>query len=116
MDMSLTDDDKQWIQQVVAASEQRMVALITSVKESLEREISGLRDDLTARLDNMSASLDRQDGWMKTGGRRIVVVETWAEKVDQALELKDRQIAEIRQRLERLEAGNRPDSQPDTKI
>ncbi len=97
--MSLTDEDKRWIRNEL----QNVVALVTDVKESLESEIGQGFSGVTARFDNLSARLDRQAGLLQTGTRRVAGLDEWAEKVDKALEVKDRQIAELLERIRKLE-------------
>jgi hypothetical protein len=91
--------------------------LITDMKESLEREMSGMKGSLeremrvgfeaiTTRFDNQAARLDRQGALLQTGSRWTNRMNEWAERVDLALEAKDREIAELRSRLERLERKN----------
>ncbi len=88
--------------------------LIIDLKESLEREIASLKQDLrqemrdgfsavTARLDDQAARLDRHAGLWQTGSRWSARMDAWAEKVDGSLVAKDREIAELRERLLRLE-------------
>ena len=82
------------------------------MKESLEREIHGLErrmdgrfNELNTRLDTQGTRLDRQGGLMQAGIRAWSRMDGWADKVDAALEQKDREIAELRQRIDRLESG-----------
>jgi peptidoglycan/xylan/chitin deacetylase (PgdA/CDA1 family) len=88
--------------------------LLMDVKESLEREIRGVRDDLqrelregfaqvNTRFDTQAARLDRHAGLWQAGTRWSSRMDAWAEKVDSALESKDREIAELRERLIKLE-------------
>lgn len=84
--------------------------LIVDLKESLERELTGLRQDvrdgvtqMNARFDTQAARLDRHAGLWQTGARWSGRMDAWAEKVDVALEAKDREIAELRERLLNLE-------------
>lgn len=63
--------------------------LIVDLKDSLERE--------------QAVRLDRQAGLWQTGARWSRRMDDWAEKVDRALESKDREIGELRERLARLE-------------
>jgi len=76
----------------------------------LERELAGLRRDvqqgvtqLKGRFDTQAARLERHAGLWQTGARWSSRMDAWAEKVDGALEAKDREIAELRERLQRLE-------------
>jgi gas vesicle protein len=84
--------------------------LVLDVKESLEREIGDLRQEMrdgfahvNARLDTMSARLDRHSGLWQAGTRWSSRMDAWAEKVDAALETKDHEIAELRERVTKLE-------------
>ena len=87
-----------------------MGKLIVGLKDSLERELAGLRHDvqqgvrqLNARFDTQAARLERHAGLWQTGARWSSRMDAWAEKVDAPLEAKDREIAELRERLQRLE-------------
>jgi hypothetical protein len=80
------------------------------VKESLEREIHPFRDEMregfaavNTRFDNQAARMDRQAAPIQTGSRQIVRFDEWADKVDRALDAKDRQIMELMDRIRRLE-------------
>ena len=80
--------------------------LIVDVKESLEREIHRVGDkidQLNTRFDTQAARLERHAGLWQTGARWSSRMDAWAEKVDGALEAKDREIAELRERLIKLE-------------
>jgi len=84
--------------------------LILGLKDSLERELAGLRHDvqhglaeLNGRFDTQAARLERHAGLWQTGTRWSSRMDAWAEKVDGALEGKDREISELRERLQRLE-------------
>lgn len=84
--------------------------LIMDLKESLESEMSGLRTELrdgfaqmTTRFDTQAARLDRHAGLWQAGTRWSSRMDAWAEKVDSALEVKDREIAELRERLLKIE-------------
>ena len=77
--------------------------LIVDVKESLETEMKAGFSALNTKLDDNSIRLDRHAGLLRSGGQRIVKLDDWAEKVDKSLETKDREIAELRERVLRLE-------------
>ena len=84
--------------------------LIIGLKESLEREIQSVdrkidefRDEMRTRFDNQAARLDRHAGLWQTGRRWSGRMDDWSEKVDKALETKDREIAELRERLTNIE-------------
>ena len=84
--------------------------LLIDVKESLERELAGLRQEmrqgfagLNTRFDTQAARLDRHAGLWQAGTRWSSRMDAWAEKIDGALDAKDREIAELRERLTRIE-------------
>jgi hypothetical protein len=91
--------------------------LLMDVKESLEREIHGLGREIhglagamregfaqmNTRFDTQAARLDRHAGLWQTGSRWSAGIDVWAEKIDAAIEVKDREIAELRERLIKLE-------------
>lgn len=84
--------------------------LLLDVKESLEREIRSVQQNvrdgfaqMTTRFDTQSARLDRHAGYWQAGTRWSSRMDVWAEKIDSALEAKDREIAELRERVNKLE-------------
>jgi hypothetical protein len=86
--------------------------LLLDAKESLEREIhqgfdqvNTKIDQLNSRFDTQAARLDRHAGYWQAGTRWSSRMDVWAEKVDGALETKDREIAELRERLLKIERG-----------
>ena len=84
--------------------------LLIDFKESLERDIQSLRDLITTRFDTQAARLERQGALVQTGSRWTSRMGDWSEKVDAALEQKDKQIAELIRRIEKLESaqGQKP--------
>lgn len=84
--------------------------LLIDFKESLERDIQSLRDLITTRFDTQAARLERQGALIQTGSRWTSRMGDWSEKVDAALEQKDKQIAELIRRIEKLESaqGQKP--------
>jgi predicted RNase H-like nuclease (RuvC/YqgF family) len=84
--------------------------LILDMKESLEREIRALERkmdqgfaQINSRFDLQAQRLDRHAALWQTGRRWSSKMDVWAEGVDTALEAKDREISELRARLDRLE-------------
>jgi BMFP domain-containing protein YqiC len=90
----------------MSAQPNEIANLITSVKESLEREIHSLGEGMFSRFDILAPRLERQGALIQTGSRWTARMNDWAEKVDSALEEKDRQIAELAARVARLEKGH----------
>jgi len=79
--------------------------LLVDFKESLERDIQSLRDLITTRFDTQAARLERQGALIQTGSRWTSRMGDWSEKVDAALEQKDKQITELTRRIEKLESA-----------
>jgi hypothetical protein len=91
-------------------AESDLVSLITDVKESLERELGSLRHEMregfaqvNSRLDAQALRLERQGMLWQTGRRWGARMDDWADKMDAALEVRDREIAELRARIVKLE-------------
>ncbi len=82
----------------VKATEDRLVMLLTNVKDSLERGIHTRFDGVGAQLDAIDARLDRQGGWLKSGQTNLVRLNDWSESVDKLL-------ADLTKRLAKLEQG-----------
>ena len=66
--------------------------LIVDLKDSLERELAGLRHDvqqgivqLNSRFDTQATRLERHAGLWQAGSRWSSRMDSWAEKVDAAL-------------------------------
>jgi hypothetical protein len=68
--------------------------LIIDMKVSLEHEMRSGFEAMATRFDTQAARLERHD---------------WVEKVDAALETKDREIADLRQRLDKIEKRQKND-------
>jgi hypothetical protein len=64
--------------------------LILAVRESLEREIHSFCDEIRTRFDTQAARLERHAALLQTGSRWTNRMNERAEKVDTALETKDR--------------------------
>ena len=84
----------------------RLETLMIELKESLEREMREGFQAMATRFDNQASRLDRHAALWQTGHRWSGRMDQWAERVDTALDIKDRQIAELRERIERLEKKN----------
>jgi hypothetical protein len=84
--------------------------LIRDLKESLERDIQRLQgsvDSLHTRFDTQAVRMERQGALIQTGSRWTSRMGDWSEKVDAALEQKDKQIAELLRRIEKLKSAQR---------
>ena len=87
----------------IEQSFQGLERLITDFKDSLEREVLEGFAQVTARFDTQATRLDRHAALWQTGRRWSAKMDVWAERIDQAVEAKDREIAELRERLIKLE-------------
>jgi hypothetical protein len=84
--------------------------LLVDIKESLERQLTSVHtemragfDGLHVRFDTQALRLDRHAALIQTGSRWTARMNDWSEKVDAALEAKDRQIANLTERIRNRE-------------
>jgi hypothetical protein len=75
--------------------------------ERLERRLERKMDDgllsIANRLDKQAAGLDQHAGLWRAGTMWSSRMDAWVEKIDGVLDAKDREIAELRERLARME-------------
>src|SRR5688572_20797967 len=81
-----------------------LVELITSMKESLEREIRTGFERVNERFDRIEVRLDRQGGLIRSGQTNLVRLNDWSEKMDQLLAARDKRLDELEARLRKLES------------
>lgn len=92
---------KQYLEAMESRMDNRMVTLLTEVKESLERQI----EHLSSRFDAQAIRLDRQAAMLQTGARWTNRMIAWSEKVDVAHGKRIQELGELGARVERLEGG-----------
>ena len=92
---------KQYLEAMESRMDDRMVTLLTDVKESLERQI----ENVASRFDAQAIRLDRQAAMLQTGARWTNRMIAWSEKVDVSLDKRIQEIGELRSRAEKLEGG-----------
>ena len=92
---------KQYLEKMESRMDNRMVTLLTEVKESLERQI----ESVASRFDAQAIRLDRQAAMLQTGARWTNRMIAWSEKVDVSLDKRIQEIGEVRSRLEKLDGG-----------
>jgi t-SNARE complex subunit (syntaxin) len=67
---------RQYLEAMESRMDNRMVTLLTDVKESLERQI----EHLSSRFDAQAMRLDRQAAMLQTGARWTNRMIAWSEK------------------------------------
>ena len=92
---------KHYLEAMESRMDNRMVTLMTDVKESLERQI----EHLSSRFDAQAIRLDRQAALLQTGARWTNRMIAWSEKVDVSLDKRIQEIGDVRSRVEKLEGG-----------
>lgn len=99
----MSDEDKKWLTQVIAESEERnrsaMKTEVASVKEDIRKEIAASEERSSQRIERVETNL-------------LTAFHSWASPVDQklrshreALRALDLQIEEIAGRVQKLEAA-----------
>lgn len=72
--MALTEEDKQWIEELFNRSAERVIGLITGVKESLEREI--------AEVNETVGRMEVRLGKIAAGAHYVSRLVEWSESQD----------------------------------
>ncbi len=88
---------------------ERLTQLISSVSESLHREMHDGFRQMTERFDLMETRLNRHGALLQTGARWSARMTAWCEDTDKLLLDRDKRIADLEQRvrdLERKRNGN----------
>ena len=98
---------KHYLEAMESRMDNRMVTLLTEVKESLERQMHTGFEEVATRFETQGNRLDRQAALIQAGSRWTNRMNEWAERVDVALDKKDQEISELRDRLKKIEGGTR---------
>jgi hypothetical protein len=102
--------DLQKVETALRSDIKNLERLIIDYMESMDREFKDVRATLArieTRLDTQAIRLDRQGALLQAGSRWSTRMNGWAEKVDKTL---DREISELKIRIEKLERRERPPS------
>ena|SRR5271156_3799694 len=92
---------------------ERLTQLISSVGESLHREMHDGFRQVTDRFDLMETRVNRHGALLQTGARWTARMSVWSGQVDRFLSEKDKAIADLEQRIRNLEQkrnGHSPNS------
>jgi septal ring factor EnvC (AmiA/AmiB activator) len=82
--------------------------LFRSLETEMRREFAEVHRQLaevTTRLDVQATRLDRIGGLVNGGSRALTRLAEWSEKTDATTEALTKQVADIDQRLRKLEGG-----------
>jgi hypothetical protein len=85
-------------------AEQDIIRLIESVSGSIQSEMRAGFADMRARFDRIEARLGKHGGLISGGGRQIMRLADWSERVDDLLAERDRTIEDLKRRVATLEA------------
>lgn len=94
---------KHYLEAMESRMDNRMVTLLTDVKESMERQI----ENLSSRFDAQAIRLDRQAALLQTGARWTNRMIAWSEKVDVSLDKRIQELGDLRSRVEKLDGGSK---------
>lgn len=79
---------------------------VENLFRSLEREMNNRFDSVDARLDRMDIRLMRMDRTVSAGTRQVANLTEWSEKQDQFQSDTIRRIANLEERVNKLERPN----------
>ena len=82
---------------------ERLTQLISSVSESLHREMHDGFRQVTERFDLMETRLNRHGALLQTGARWTAHMSAWCEDTDKLLLDRDKRIADLELRVRELE-------------
>ncbi|HEY1342296.1 MAG TPA: hypothetical protein VGF59_32535 [Bryobacteraceae bacterium] len=102
-----TKEDVERLAGLVKEDIERVINLMQGMFQDLSARMDERFEEVNARLDSQSLRLDRQGGTLQAGTRWISKMDGWAERVDAALEEKDRQIFNLSERVRKLEEGRK---------
>jgi uncharacterized protein (DUF3084 family) len=88
---------------------EQLAALFVETAGSLHTQIQEtercLRTEMQQGFERLDARLGRHGGLIQGGAKAIARLTEWSERVDEMIHVRDQEIAEIRERLKRLENG-----------
>lgn len=106
----MTPEDLQQIAQLVAAAEQRIIARQDRAVETIATETSAFREETNARFaaidrqfEAVHSRLDRTNNMLTLLQGGTTTLNTWADRADRHTFDQQREIDEIKRRLEALE-------------
>jgi hypothetical protein len=105
--MTLTDEDKHWIEAANEESSKRFEHQFTNLIQSLDREMVAGLETVNDRADLKAGRLERQTLLWETGRRWSYGIDTWAAKIEADLETKDRPIADLARRIDEPDGKER---------
>ncbi len=82
---------------------EELAKLISSVSESLHREMHEGFTRVTERFDLMETRLDRHGALLQTGARWSARMTIWSEDIDREQSESDKKIADLEKRVRDLE-------------
>lgn len=82
---------------------ERLTQLISSVSESLHREMHDGFRQVTERFDLMETRLNRHGALLQTGARWTARMSVWSDQIDRFLSERDKSIADLERRIRDLE-------------
>ena len=88
---------------------EQLAALIVDTSGSLHPQIQEterrLHTEMHQGFERLDARLGRHGSLIQGGSKAISRLIEWSERVDELIRVRDQEIAEIRERLKRLENG-----------
>jgi hypothetical protein len=85
---------------------EQLAQLISSVSESLHREMHDGFKQVTDRFDLMESRLNRHGALHQTGARWSARMTSWCEDTDKLLSDRDKRLSDLERRVRDLEHGH----------
>lgn len=88
---------------------EQLIGVIVDMGSSLHTQIqeteARVRADMNLGFERIEARLGRHGGLIQGGAKQITRLIEWSERVDEMIRERDKQIAELDNRLKRLESN-----------
>jgi hypothetical protein len=87
---------------------EQLIAVIVDTAGSLHTQIQELEARMKLGFERVEARLGRHGGLIQGGAKQITRLVEWSERADEMMRERDKKIAELDDRLKRLERNGNP--------
>jgi|ERR1051326_1541466 exonuclease VII large subunit len=101
------DQQKNVFEQRLEDFKEQLIAVIVDAAGSLHTQMQELETRMNLGFERVEARLGRHGGLIQGGSKQITRLVRWSERIDQMMSERDKKIAELEDRLKRLERNGR---------